>query len=116
MTNLLLVLRKSLLDKSFNLNQYLQENIENINYIKNVLIAKAGFINIIFQDDFIFEKINNVLNEVDDYGKNSLGKNKKINIEFVSANPTGPIHLGHMRGAVYGDVLANILEKYSALS
>ena len=50
------------------------------------------------------------------YGENNIGNKKNINVEFVSANPTGPIHIAHIRGAVYGDVYSNILKKNGFIS
>ena len=74
-----------------------------------VTVANPGFINIKFNKDFIFSNIFNVIDKDSNYGKNNLGNNKKINIEYVSANPTGILHLGTLRGGVYGDNLANIM-------
>ena len=110
-TNLLIVLRNFLINNNFNLDNYLNFEVNNIEYVKKVEIAKAGFINIFFQESFLIEKLNKVIKTKEDYGQNNLGNNINVNIEFVSANPTGPIHIAHIRGAVYGDVLANIFEK-----
>jgi len=108
-SNLLIVLKKFLIS-NFNLDSYLQSEITNLHYVKKVKIAEAGFINVLFQDDFLSEKIQCVIKKGNSYGQNDLGKDINVNIEFVSANPTGPIHIAHIRGAVYGDVLSNILQ------
>ena len=82
--------------------------LKNIKNIKNIEIAGPGFLNIKLNDNYILETIKNILQSSDRYG--SKNNNKKYNIEFVSANPTGPMHVGHCRGAIYGDVLANLLK------
>ena len=74
----------------------------------NIYIAKPGFLNIEFNDEFWKNFVNNLLNLNEKYGA-SISTKKKYNIEFVSANPTGPLHVGHCRGAILGDVIANLL-------
>ena len=110
-TNLFILLKKKQLNKDKNLENILNEKISNFPYIENINIAKEGFINIFFNKKYIIKHLNNVLNNSKNYGKNNSGNNQKINIEFVSANPTGPIHIAHLRGAVFGDVLSSILEE-----
>ncbi|MRG86238.1 arginine--tRNA ligase [Salinibacillus xinjiangensis] len=79
--------------------------------IKNIEIAGPGFINFFLDTSFLTDLVPTILKEKDDYGKTDAGKGEKVQIEFVSANPTGTLHLGHARGAVFGDSLANIMEK-----
>ena len=110
-TNLLLVLKRHIIDSSFNLIEHITNNIQKIYYISKVNTANKGFINVIINDDYLIEILGNALSLDSSYGENSLGKNQKINIEFVSANPTGPIHIAHIRGAVIGDVLSNMFKK-----
>ncbi len=69
----------------------------------------GGFINFRFSKDFLISSFRKVLNEGEDYFKKDIGKGMKIQLEYVSANPTGPLHLGHGRGAVVGDALSRIL-------
>ena len=109
-TNLLIIVKKSLIKNNYDLKIKLYDRILNIKYISKITIAEAGFINIFFKKDFLIKKLQEILLLQDKYGNNKNGKNKNINIEFVSANPTGPIHVAHMRGAVLGDVVASILE------
>lgn len=78
--------------------------------VKKVEIAGPGFINFFLKTDFLGDLITTVLEAGDDYGKTNVGEGKKIQVEFVSANPTGDLHIGHARGAAYGDVLCNVLE------
>ena len=79
-------------------------------YIEKIEIVKPGFINITFKNTFWNKFIQNVINQKLEYGTNLIAKKKSFFLEFVSANPTGPLHVGHCRGAVSGDVLANILK------
>ncbi|MEW6089268.1 MAG: arginine--tRNA ligase [bacterium] len=78
-------------------------------WIKKKEIAGPGFINFYLHDSWLFEIIPEVIKKKKKYGSSGMGVNEKIMVEFVSANPTGPLHVGHGRGAVVGDVLANIL-------
>ena len=110
-SNIVMILNQFLLNKNFDLRNHLLNNIKKIHYIEDVKIAKIGFINITFKNDYLTELFSDVINNYSSYGQNNLGKKKKINIEFVSANPTGPIHIAHIRGAVFGDVLSNIYQK-----
>jgi len=79
------------------------------NKIKSVDIAGAGFLNISFSDEFIFSILKTILDEAQNFGRSKTGNGKKALVEFVSANPTGPLHIGHGRGAAIGDSLARIL-------
>ena len=83
---------------------------KNDDYISNIDVAKPGFINIKFNQNFWNEFIKKVANSADDYGKAKKQKKNKYLVEFVSANPTGPLHVGHCRGAILGDVISNILK------
>ncbi|MDW0116430.1 arginine--tRNA ligase [Sporosarcina thermotolerans] len=78
--------------------------------IQSVEIAGPGFINIKLKSDTLGEVITAVLSQGENYGRSTYGKNEKVQIEFVSANPTGDLHLGHARGASIGDSLSNILD------
>ncbi len=83
---------------------------KNDDYISNIDVAKPGFINIKFNQNFWNEFIKKLTNSADDYGKAKKQKKNKYLVEFVSANPTGPLHVGHCRGAILGDVISNILK------
>ena len=72
-------------------------------------IAGPGFVNLKLSDSFWRKQLTTILSEAEDYGRSTLGGGAKINVEYVSANPTGPMHVGHCRGAVVGDTLANLL-------
>ena len=103
-----------ILSKANNLNpNTLAEDIKNlllkkINHFEKIDVAGPGFLNIKLSKEALVENINEIIKNKDAYG--SKKTNKTYNIEFVSANPTGPMHVGHCRGAVFGDVLSNLLK------
>ena len=75
----------------------------------NIEIAKSGFINFSVKDNILYELLSSIIKEEEKFGKSNIGRNQKVNVEYVSANPTGPLHVGHTRGAVFGDTLSNLL-------
>ncbi len=83
--------------------------IKNNKHIENIKVEKPGFINIKFKKSFWSQFLIDVINNYKTYGVNLKQEKKNYLVEFVSANPTGPLHVGHCRGAVLGDVLANLL-------
>lgn len=83
--------------------------IEPADIFERIEIAGPGFINFYFSRVFICRKLIGLLNKGDSFLSENIGKGKKVQIEFVSANPTGPLHLGHGRGAAFGAALANLL-------
>ncbi len=78
--------------------------------IQKVEIAGPGFINFYLAADAYHVVVPQILEQTRDYGRSDLGRGKKIQVEFVSANPTGPLHVGHGRGAAYGAVVADLLQ------
>jgi len=78
--------------------------------VKKIEIAGPGFINFFLDNSYLTKLIAAILKEGENYGKSDFGKKEKIQVEFVSANPTGDLHLGHARGAAVGDSLCNILD------
>ncbi len=83
-------------------------NLEGTYFLK-CEAAGAGFINFFLKPDFYADVLNEVKEKGDNYGRSDFGNNKKINVEFVSANPTGPMHMGNARGGALGDCLAGVL-------
>jgi len=79
-------------------------------YIKQIKCEGAGFINFYFQDNYFYEQLSDIVTRGKSVFKMDIGQKKRVLIEFVSANPTGPLSVAHARQAVVGDVLANILE------
>ncbi|XVN40304.1 MAG: arginine--tRNA ligase [Rickettsia endosymbiont of Argas persicus] len=88
-----------------------REALIKLPYIASIEIAGPGFINFTIKADSWHEAIKDILQNESKFFEIDIDQNKNINIEYVSANPTGPMHIGHARGAVYGDVLANVLKK-----
>jgi arginyl-tRNA synthetase len=78
--------------------------------IAKVDVAGPGFINLTLKPSAWSEALRSAVLAGPDYGRSAIGKGQKINVEYVSANPTGPMHIGHCRGAVFGDALANLLK------
>lgn len=79
-------------------------------YLEKAEIAGAGFINLFLKLGFKQQLVNEILARGEAFGRSRLGRMKKVQVEFVSANPTGPLHVGHGRGAAYGASLANVLD------
>ncbi len=77
--------------------------------VKEVTVAGPGFINFLLKESFWFDQLKGIHSQGAEFGKIDLGKGAHVQIEFVSANPTGPLHIGHGRGAALGDSLASIL-------
>ena len=110
-TNVAMVLSKLNQKSPIDLANQLIELIKKDNtYIDFITIAKPGFINIKFRQNFWNEFLKDIVNAKTIFGSNHKQKKLKYLIEFVSANPTGPLHVGHCRGAILGDVIANILK------
>lgn len=90
--------------------ELLAEKLRDQERIESVSIAGPGFINLVLTPDYWQSIIGDIINLANEYGRKDIGKGQKVNLEFVSANPTGPLHVGHARGAVYGDALGRLLE------
>lgn len=108
-SSIALKLCKELKTNPIELAESIKSNI-NDELIDEIEIAKPGFINFRLNRQTIFNGINEINKLEDDYGKSNIGNKEKINVEYVSANPTGILHLGTARGAAYGDSLCNILK------
>ena len=78
---------------------------------EKIEVAEPGFINFFLSKECLQKEVGEILKRKEKFGQLKIGKGKKVNIEFCSANPTGPLHLGHGRGAFWGDTLANVLNK-----
>lgn len=108
-SNIAMQLASLLKDNPRNIAQKLVEVLKENEVIEKVEIAGPGFINFWLSKEYIFSGIKNIVELNDNYGKSNVGNKTKINIEFVSANPTGILHLGTARGASYGANLANVM-------
>ncbi|MFA6296428.1 MAG: arginine--tRNA ligase [Patescibacteria group bacterium] len=86
-------------------------DIKKLNIYKDITVAKPGFINFFLSEKYLLDELSTILKVKEKYGQGRIEKRNKINVEFISANPTGKLHVGHGRGAFYGDVLSNVLKK-----
>jgi arginyl-tRNA synthetase len=108
-SNAALVLAKAASMKPRDIAEKLAEKLRFLPDIESVEVAGAGFLNMRFAPRLWRSVVTAILKEGDVYGRVDLGHGERINVEYVSANPTGPMHVGHCRGAVFGDALANLL-------
>ena len=109
-TNAAMVLAKSAKTNPRALAEAIKPKLEAIPAVTSVEVAGPGFINIRLKPDAWRDELRTILREGEEYGLSAIGANERVNVEYVSANPTGPLHMGHCRGAVVGDSLARILE------
>ena len=108
-SNIAMRLAKALKRKPYDIAIELKKNLDD-EIIERVDVAMPGFINFWIKKNAIASIINTVIEKGNDYGKSNHGQNEKILLEYVSANPTGILHLGHARGAAWGDSLARIMK------
>ncbi|KAF0157566.1 MAG: arginyl-tRNA synthetase [Syntrophaceae bacterium] len=109
-SNVAMILASQANQNPRNIAKIIQENLTDPEgIIEKTQIAGPGFLNFRMKDDLWRKTLQNILREKEKYGSLDMGQGKKVQVEFVSANPTGPLHIGHARGAVVGDVLANLL-------
>ena len=109
-TNVAMVLSKLNKTSPIELAEKLAPEIKNSDdLIENISVAKPGFINIKFKPSFWSNFIKEIIDNAEKFGINEKEKKNSYLVEFVSANPTGPLHVGHCRGAILGDVISNVL-------
>ena len=108
-TNVAMELTKVLRKNPREIAEEIVANIDKGNIIDRIVIAGAGFINFYINNSYLLKGIDEIIKLDKDYGKSNIGNKKKINIEYVSANPTGILHVGTARGASYGDNLSRIM-------
>lgn len=110
-TNLAMQLTKLAKKPPRQIAEAILENLETEGTdIEKVEIAGPGFINITVRKDFLADIVKAVQEQGENYGRSNTGQGEKVQVEFVSANPTGDLHLGHARGAAFGDSLCNVLD------
>jgi len=107
-TSIALIIAKKEKQNPVDLAIELKDLIKVEKRIKRVDVAGPGFVNIFLDEEVYFKELKNILKEGSSYGRSEIYKNKKMNVEYVSANPTGPLHIGNSRGGPIGEVLANI--------
>ena len=108
--NIAMVLAKALRKAPRQIAETVVSHISTDEDIKQIEIAGAGFINFYLTPNWLYKTMEEIEVKGKDYGKIDLGKGKKVMVEFVSANPTGPMHMGNARGGALGDCLASVLE------
>jgi arginyl-tRNA synthetase len=108
-TNAAMVLAKEAGRKPRELADLLADRLRRVDLVEKVEVAGPGFINLTLKPAAWFEALRTAIRRGPDYGRGLVGHAEPVNVEYVSANPTGPMHVGHCRGAVFGDALANLL-------
>ena len=109
-TNAAMVLAKRAATSPRALAELIAPALERLDEVESAAIAGPGFINIRLDPAIWRDELRAIIEGAADYGRSAIGGNERINVEYVSANPTGPMHVGHCRGAVVGDALASLLE------
>ncbi|SDK18021.1 MULTISPECIES: arginine--tRNA ligase [Bradyrhizobium] len=109
-TNAAMVLAKEAKANPRELADKFAEKLRADDLIASVEVAGPGFINLTLKPQVWADALRTVLREGASYGRSAIGKADKVNVEYVSANPTGPMHVGHCRGAVFGDALCSLLQ------
>lgn len=108
-TNAAMVLAKPLGTNPRALADVIAERLKQDADVVDVTVAGPGFINIRLSSAYWQRLLASIIRDGEGYGRSAVGAGRKVNVEFVSANPTGPMHVGHCRGAVVGDALANLM-------
>jgi arginyl-tRNA synthetase len=109
-TNAAMVLAKEAGAKPRELAEKIAERLRADDLIASVGIAGPGFINLTLKPQVWADALRTILQEGEAYGRSAIGGGEKVDVEYVSANPTGPMHVGHCRGAVFGDALCSLLQ------
>jgi arginyl-tRNA synthetase len=109
-TNAAMVLAKGAGTNPRTLAEAIRPKLAALPPVTSVEVAGPGFINLRLNADAWRDELRTILREGEEYGLSKVGANERVNVEYVSANPTGPLHMGHCRGAVVGDSLARLLE------
>jgi arginyl-tRNA synthetase len=109
-TNAAMVLAREAGTKPRDLAEKIAEKLRADDLVASVEVAGPGFINLTLKPQVWADELRTVLRENVSYGKSAIGGGEKVNVEYVSANPTGPMHVGHCRGAVFGDALCGLLQ------
>ncbi|AHC73771.1 arginyl-tRNA synthetase [Candidatus Endolissoclinum faulkneri L5] len=110
-TNAAMILAKPIGIDPYDIYLPLAEGLKKLESVKSVEIVEPGFINIRLLSGVWLAQVSKILEFGQNFGSSRMGAGRKVNVEYVSANPTGPLHAAHARGAVFGDALASLLEK-----
>ncbi|MBQ7536603.1 MAG: arginine--tRNA ligase [Rickettsiales bacterium] len=110
-TNIALILSKAAKKNPMEIANEMVAEIQKIDYVSACEVVKPAFINIKLKDNILFAMVEDICQNGDKNLVKNLGNGEKANVEFCSANPTGPLHIGHARGTIFGDTLASLLSK-----
>jgi len=110
-TNICFPLSKILNLSPIKVGELLVGRLSQKNFFEKIEIKEPGFLNFFLSKKLLFKELFQILIQGAKYGSFQIGRNKKVNLEFISANPTGPLHIGNGRGAFFGDCLAKVLQK-----
>lgn len=110
-SNVAMIIAKRLGKSPVEIAEEIAKKISQLEIIEKAEAVKPGFINITLKPQIWYRTLNEVLKLGTNYGANNLGDGKNVNVEFVSVNPTGPMHIGHSRGGIVGDALASLMKK-----
>ncbi len=110
-SNIALALSKKLDKNPFDLALEISEKIKSLPEFEKVEAVKPGFINFYLSKQYLASNLKQIIQQGSSFGTLNIGKGKKVSVEFVSANPTGPLHIGNARGGPLGDTIANVLNK-----
>ena len=108
-TNIALMLSKQAKMNPVDLAKIIVDQLEESSFINKIEIAGPGFINFFISDESSSSVVSEIIDQGPLYGSSEIGQGKKVLLEYVSANPTGPLHVGHGRGAAYGATISNLL-------
>lgn len=109
-TNIAMVLTRQARMKPRDIADMVAEGLREVDDVEKIEVAGPGFINITLKRKLIQSQVSKILQADSNYGRSKIGGQEKINVEYVSVNPTGPLHVGHCRGAIFGDALASLLD------
>ncbi len=109
-TNIAMVLTRQARMKPRDIADMVAAGLNDVQGVEKVDVAGPGFINITLKQSIIQSQVAKILNAGSNYGRSTIGDQEKVNVEYVSVNPTGPLHVGHCRGAIFGDALASLLD------
>jgi len=109
-SNIAMTLAKPARMKPRDIAELIAEKLQGHDAFTRVEVAGPGFLNLTMAPRIWQQLVSSILEQGKDYGRTSIGQGQRVHVEYVSANPTGPMHVGHCRGAVFGDTLCNLLE------
>ena len=108
--NVAMILAKQAQKKPREIAEWIVGALPTSPYVEKIEIAGPGFINFFLTADAMTGVIQTILTEKENYGRCKIGREKRVLVEFLSANPNGPLHVGHGRGGAFGDIVSNLLE------